>query len=396
MENFKAESNEVGNLYKNFSKGPFAPEETESLKDYTSLSSIKEILTESFIDPSTEVKINSIIEDWLSCPQEARPISQMRSVLDDARKIPAGEERTRVMNTIVRTLGQPETLATYLDMLRDSANRNGTLEQELCRSKLQNVRMHSIYGWCGNTLLSESHSDVVEGTYESNPELGKKLGNSPAAWNLTMHIWQPNLGAKGFPIRSGLPEGTILEPPHSHPFNFVSKIVKGNIRQNIYKQNYATEPEIRNEGSEPGNGYYHKEILEHVDGVWPPHDFDESVALKTIEHRVQINEGDSYYMPCDWIHDVEVDGNQAATKPTISLFLSSEYLVMPHVYMTKQMLDHHTQNPNIKKTGSPIEEDAWKCKLELLSAYLRGESETLNLNDVVKHEGTYAFFNINK
>ena len=394
MEKFKAESRENDSLYKNFSLGPTLPEGTSSLENYTNLSSIKEFLTESFTDPTTEARIISMVESWMNCPKEIQPISQMRAILDEAREIPASDERTRVMNTIVRTLGQPETLATYLDMIRDSATRYGTPEHELCKDKLQNVRMHSIYGWCGNTLLSESHSESVHETYASDPELGKKLGNKPAAWNLTMHIWQPNLGAEGFSIGNRLPAGTILEPPHSHPFNFVSKIVKGSIHQNIYVQEPTSDSELTGGGT-PDDGYYSEEPLEHVDGVWPPHDFSEPRNLKTKERRVQLSEGDSYYMPCNWIHDVEVDGNLAATRPTISLFLSSEYLVMPHVYMTEQMVDYHNQNPDIKETGFPISEDAWHNKLKLLSAYLRGESETLDLNEVVNHKGTYAFFNVN-
>jgi hypothetical protein len=171
-------------------------------------------------------------------------------------------------------------------------------------------------------------------------------------------------------------------------------VVKGALHQSIYKQKGVSEVDHT---KSKGNiaGYYDQNILEHVDSVWPPHDFRKSCNLQTLEHRVPMRQGDSYYMPCDWIHDVEIDGNTATSKPAISLFLSSEYLVMPHVYMTKPMADFHNKNPDIKRTGSPIPEKAWHNKLKAISAYLRGESETLNLNEIVNHKGEYAFFNVN-
>jgi len=217
------------------------------------------------------------------------------------------------MNSIIRTLGRPEALATFLDMLRDSATRDGTKEQELCRFKLQSVRLHSIYGWCGNTLLVESFDGPTKGTYTPLPGLGERLGNSTSAWNLTIHVWQPNETAKGFPITAPLEKGSILEPPHSHPFDFVSTVVKGVMHQSIYAQNDDV-------GGTSTDGRYSQIPLEHVDGVWPPHDFRETCTLKTLEHRVMLKQGDSYHMPCHWIHDVEIDGNTAVSKPAITLF----------------------------------------------------------------------------
>ena len=99
-------------------------------------------------------------------------------------------------------------------------------------------------------------------------------------------------------------------------------------------------------------------------------------------------------MPCDWIHDVEVNEQEARLTPTISLFLSSEYMVMPHVYMAPLMAEFHDQNPDIKRTGKPIPEEAWHAKLRAIAAYLRGQSKNLDLNGIVNHRGEYAFFNV--
>ncbi|MEX0909825.1 MAG: hypothetical protein WDZ75_00860 [Candidatus Paceibacterota bacterium] len=386
---------ESGDLYKDFSFGPRTPENYDNELDQSSFSAIKESLTNQELDPVTEERINSLISSWLESPEKVMPYQDMRDVLETTRQLSLGKERVRQMNSIIRTLGRPDNLATYLDMLRDSATRSGTEEQKICKDKLQNVKMHSIYGWCGNTLSVESWDSLTDGTFRSNPELGKKLGNSPSAWNLTIHVWQPNLTAEGFALNSErLDEDSILEPPHSHPFDFVSKIVKGNIHQSIYRQKSNNTLHIDKPETVPG--YYDKNKLLHVDGVWPPHDFQQDCDIETLEHRVPMNEGDSYYMPCNFIHDVEVGKKIARSKPTISLFLSSEYIVMPHVYMTKTMSDFHEANPDIKRMGTPIPEDAWHKKLKAISAYLRGESETLDLNEIVNWKGKYAFHNVRK
>ena len=374
-----------------FSNGPHAPEGTRGMLEYPALTSMRDALAdEKNIDPLTSRKINTVIEHWRNDPNTVEPMAEMQNILEHARRIPRSDQRVILMNTIVRTLGRPDTLATFLDMLRDSATRHGTREQEICRLKLQNVKMHSIYGWCGNTLLVESFDQPTEGTHKTMLGLGERLGNSTSAWNLTIHVWQPNLTAKGFPVNATLESGVLIEPPHSHPFDFVSTVVKGVMHQSIYAQN-------NNVGLTPkdSNDRYGRTTLEHVDGVWPPHDFRETRTLETLEHRVLLNEGDSYYMPCDWIHDVEIDGDTAVSKPTITLFFSSEYMVMPHVYMTKAMADFHERNPDIKRNGIPISENAWHAKLKAIARYLRGESTTLDLNEIVKYPGEYAFFHVN-
>lgn len=371
-----------------FSDGPCAPQGFQPMTVHTTLESMRDALTNGHVDQSTAETIAALIERWRNAPTSVDPLAEMQRVLEQARTIPRGDERVKVMNAIVRTLGRPDTLATFLDMLRDAATRSGTTEQEYCRSTLQNVRMHSIYGWCGNTLTVESLYFPTDGTYEHIPGLGERLGNSPSAWNLTVHIWQPNVTAKGFPLDIELESGALVEPPHSHPFDFVSTVVKGTMHQSIYAQSSidaVSPPE--------GKHRYGHVPLEHVDGVWPPHEFRETCALKTLEHRVTLTQGDSYYMPCHWIHDVEINKTIASTKPTITLFLSSEYMVMPHVYMTKAMADFHSKNPDIKKNGVPIPESAWHRKLAAISGYLRDEPGTLNLNDIVDYRGEYAFFN---
>jgi hypothetical protein len=54
------------------------------------------------------------------------------------------------------------------------------------------------------------------------------LGEAPTAvWGLSMHIWQANPRARAFPSAKRAEPGLILEPPHSHPFDFASMVSVG-------------------------------------------------------------------------------------------------------------------------------------------------------------------------
>jgi hypothetical protein len=359
------------------------------LSHYNSLASVRDALTRGYTDLQTEDRINSMIAKWEAAPIDVNPFSEMRGLLELIRRVPPSMKRVKLMNTVVRTLGSPKNLATYLDMLRDATKRDGSDEQAACKQKLQNGKMHSVYGWCGNTLLVDTFDFPTAGTHEPLPGLEKKLGFPTALWNLTMHIWQPNEKAKGFPL-ANLDEGIVLEPPHSHPFDFCSYIVIGELHQSTYAQKDSIETSTSNTET---CGHYDGITLQHVDGVWPPHGFRETCSLTTREHRIKLQAGDSYYMPCDWIHDVEISRNTALSQPAISLFLSSESLVMPHVYMHHAMAEAHLRNPDLKRTGVALPERAWHAKLKAVAAYLRGDSD-LNLNSIVKHKGEYAFFHV--
>jgi hypothetical protein len=112
----------------------------------------------------------------------------------------------------------------------------------------------------------------------------------------------------------------------------------------------------------------------------------------TLEERVPLRAGDSYYMSCNRIHDVEIDASIALDRPAITLFLASECVVKPHVYMAPPMADFHDAHPKLKHRGYALPRENWYEKLELASAYLRGKAMTLNLHNIVKYEGEYAFF----
>jgi hypothetical protein len=334
----------------------------------------------------------STVSKWRDNPQSVEPIREIREVLDAIRILPRGETRLALMNTFVRTLGRPQVLATMLDMLRNSAERDGTDEEELTRPS-RNGTQHAVYGWAGQTLLVLSNFGQSEGTVRAEPDSLQLLGETetPGLWALSMHIWQPNPNAKGFSSGARIDTDTIVEPPHSHPFDFSSTVSVGVMHQSIY----ADRPfDGHGDGTDSRgtDGRYDGIRLEHVDGVWPEHLYRSSCDLTTLERRVALKAGDSYFLPTDMIHDVEFDAKIAATTPAITLFLASEAVVVPHVYMAKAMADAHDANPDLKTQGSALSATAWHEKLKTVSSYLRGEQQTLCLDDVVKHDGEYAFF----
>ncbi len=127
-----------------FPSRPYAPITSRAMQEYDSLAAMRDAMTNAKIDYKIEQKIETILEKWKVEPSSVQPYVEMRSVLEDTRAIPPGNERISLMNSIIRIIGKPNNLAIYLDMLRDSSNRQGTKEQELCKNILQNVKMHSI------------------------------------------------------------------------------------------------------------------------------------------------------------------------------------------------------------------------------------------------------------
>lgn len=374
-----------------FSACPYDLKSKSCMSTYVGLLESRDAMSSMDIDNDIENKIVSLLETWDSKQNNIKPFSKMQKILESVRKIPPSDKRVKLMNSIIRTLGKPDNLATFLDMLRSSSKNEGSDEQNICKNKLQTVKMHSIYGWSGTTLIVESLDNPNEGTHEVIDGLGEKLGNSPSAWNLTIHIWQPNLTAKGFSVDEPLKKpNVILEPPHSHPFDFLSFVVKGNLHQSLYVQEGCDDKSFNNYQ----NGYYSDTALVHVDGIWPPHDYSNESKLNTLEHRVLLQAGDSYFMPCDWIHDVEIDASLGRNQPTITLFFSSEYMVMPHAYISKSMFEYHVENPDLKKNAKPISEENWHKKLKSISDYLRDEEGTLDLNEIIQYKEDYAFFHV--
>ena len=372
-------------------RSPRLPECPRATVDTMSIAQVRDHMNSLPSHPEVTRTLQQLFADWQQDRSATQPIQTIRQLLDSIRGLPRGDERTAAMNTVVRTLGTPSALATLLDMLRDSAKRVGSREQELSLySRLE--PKHSSYGWSGFTKLICSSPDPTPATLSSEAGVQEILGNAPATmWGLNMHIWQPNPFAQGFPSGKKPEPNIVVEPPHSHPFDFVSMVAIGSMHQSIYGERKDADSTIESI-DENSAGRYSGLTLEHVTGVWPPHPEQESTQIITLEERIALSAGDSYYLPCNVIHDVEVDTCTASTRPPITLFLRSEATVKPHVYMARAMADFHAKYPNIEKSGKPMTEEDWHAKLRLVSDYLRGKSPQLILDSVVKQNGEYAFF----
>lgn len=365
---------------------PHLPECPPVTLDGVPLAAIRDHMTGLEAHTPTEEAIASLYEDWARDRNATAPLQRVRAILDAARELPRGELRIQAMNTIVRGFGQAKALATFLDMLRDAATRAGSLEETLSRHSRHESK-HSLYGWAGQTKLVGSSPSATAATLGAEPGVQEMLGHIPATmWGLNMHIWQPNPSAKGFDAGIQLDPGVIVEPPHSHPFDFVSMVSIGEMRQSIYVQRDATA-----HPQQEAKGRYDGVVLRHVHGVWPPHDDEAPAMVATRDEGVTISAGQSYYLPCNVIHDVEINGVIARTRPAITLFLRSEAVVRPHAYMSPTMVRYHKDNPDLERTGRPLSDEDWHAKLSAVSDYLRGPSD-LVLDDIVGQKSTYAFF----
>jgi hypothetical protein len=116
-----------------------------------------------------------------------------------------------------------------------------------------------------------------------------------------------------------------------------------------------------------------------------------STNLATVEDRVRLRAGDSYFLPRHAVHDVEVDRESAARTPAITLFLCAEATVKPKAYLSPEMVEFHRRNPDIKDEAVELTPEQWRRKLEATAAYLRGESEFLVLDDIVRCDTDYGF-----
>jgi len=168
--------------------------------------------------------------------------------------------------------------------------------------------------------------------------------------------------------------------------SFVSYVSIGAMRESVYQETSAQAP--------AGSADRYQDVdLERVDGVWPPHREYARRRLRTIEDRVDLSQGQSYFMSPDMIHDVEVDRATSADRPAITFFLCSETTRVPNSYMVPSMAEFHRGHPDLTRQGKPLDLEAWDAKLDATARYLRGETDYLRLGEIVKCGSSYAFMN---
>lgn len=356
--------------------------------DAIPLSTTRDVLTSMPPEPRLEQSILALVDSCLKPSVDSSPLHTLRRILEGVREIPRGDERLHCLNTIVRTLGQPSNLAAFLDALRLSYGGSDPAEHALA-AQSRDGRMHAIYGWSGQTSIVYSSPDRAKGTTRARlPDLDERLHYPHPLWWMSIHVWQPNPNADGFGSAKEPEPELRMEPPHSHPFDFASMVSVGEMHQSTYEVVGSDVARCS------AGGRYSGIPLERVDHVWPPHQLRETSYLRTTEHRVRLQPGDSYYLPSHRVHDVDVEFARARTHPTITLFLATEGLSVPESFIAPSMADYHDAHPDLVARATPLGADAWAEKLRAVSAYLRDESVGLDLADIVGHEDSYAFFHL--
>lgn len=333
------------------------------------LSASRDRFTSMKPDPEIRNAILASIDQCRKPASDGDAVAALRQVLEMMRTVPAGARRNRGMNTFVRTLGEPANLATWLDVLRDTYQRDGTDGQRICRI-LSSYKRHSHYGHYQLLMMVSARHATEATTPISGTASAGRLAHAPQ-WDLLLSIWQPLPTNTSFLSAKRSEPHLLVEPAHSHPFDFVSKVVTGTMYQSTYR------PTTR-EASSRSAGRYAGVPLVRVDRTWPPHEHREHAWLKTVEDRVPLRAGDSYFLSSDRIHDVEMDLTIASSKPAITLMLSAESTVLADVYLEKSMLDFHDANPNLKDGDCGMPFSTWSGILQDTAAYLRGAS-TLQL-----------------
>jgi hypothetical protein len=352
-----------------------------------SLESSRDALSSAHCDGDTAEAITDILAGpALGRTDATDALEQLQGLLEQIRHTPEGVARISRMNAFVRTLGRADNLATFLELMRASLAAPRPSDHEIAE-RSRAGRAHCIYGWAGQSLVLASEATKLPSTTPAGDGVEDFMGYSVAEWHASIHIWQPNPEAQGFESVKRFEPEAIVEPPHSHPFSFVSYVSVGQMRQSIYEEGSgpaATGPADR----------YQDVDLERVDGVWPPHQEYVRSRLRTVEERVLLEQGQSYFMSTDLIHDVEVDRATAADRPTITLFLCSETTQVPKSYMVPSMAEFHRGHSELTSRAKALDPEEWDAKLDATARYLRGETDHLRLGEVFECGSSYAFMNM--
>lgn len=350
------------------------------------LLSSRDALSAGHCDERTAAAITGI----LAGPEQgqadaAGTLEELQALLEQIRHAPEGISRLSHMNAFVRTLGRADNLALFLELMRESQKSARVSDRKIAERSRAGLT-HCLYGWAGQSHVLYSEKTPLPSTSHAGNGVENHMGYPVAEWHASIHIWQTNPEAQAFKSLKRIEPEVVAEPPHSHPFSFVSYVSIGAMRESIYEETMATAP--------GGSADRYQDVdLERVDGVWPPHREYVRRHLRTVEDRIDLVQGQSYFMSPDMIHDVEVDRATSADRPAITFFLCAETTQIPNSYMVPSMAEFHRSHPDLTRRGKPLDLDAWDAKLDATACYLRGETEYLRLGEIVKCGSSYAFMN---
>lgn len=351
-----------------------------------SLLSSRDALSAGHCDERTAAAITGILARLEQGRADAAgTLEKLQVLLEQIRHTPQGISRVAQMNAFVRTIGRADNLALFLELMRES-QKSARLSDRKIAERSRGGLTHCLYGWAGQSHVLYSERNPLPSTADAGNGVEAHMGYPIAEWHASIHIWQPNPEAQAFKSLKRSEPGVLVEPPHSHPFSFVSYVSIGAMRESIYQETSASAPS-------GDAGRYQDVDLERVDGVWPPHREYVRRRLRTVEDRVDLVQGQSYFMSPDMIHDVEVDRATSADRPAITFFLCAETTQVPNSYMVPSMAEFHRAHPDLTRQGKPLDLEAWDAKLDATARYLRGETDCLRLGEIVKCGSSYAFMN---
>jgi hypothetical protein len=352
----------------------------------SNLLSSRDALSAGHCDEGTATAVAGILAGLEQGRTDAAgTLEELQVLLEQMRHTPKGIARVSRMNAFVRTLGQADNLAFFLELMRESLKSARPSDRKIAERSRAGLT-HCLYGWAGQSHVLYSERNPLPSTTLAGNGVEDHMGYPVAEWHASIHIWQPNPEAHAFESLKRFEPGVLVEPPHSHPFSFVSYVSIGAMRESIYQETSAPAP--------GGSADRYQDVdLERVDGVWPPHREYARRRLRTVEDRVDLVQGHSYFMSPDMIHDVEVDRATSADRPAITFFLCSETTQVPNSYMVPLMAQFHRGHPDLTRQGKALDLEAWDAKLDATARYLRGETDYLRLGEIVKCGSSYAFMN---
>eukprot|EP01045_Picozoa_sp_COSAG04_P007421 COSAG04_NODE_388_length_15249_cov_7.616502_4_plen_3423_part_00 len=337
----------------------------ESKRDEShSIAALKDFYSsEADVDKQVRDATAAALAKWRESGE--RPMAEVYAVVDRMRQLaPYSDARRVAMNTFIRTIGEPSALADWLEII--SADPED-------KARLCDYARHSHYGHFQFVLLrvsAEPSAPSAEQAQRAADSLAAYPDWFSHAWVLELSVWQPSFTdpAAVFESKGALKPNQLREPPHTHPYEFFSKVVTGDMRHNRY---------VQTDAATPGQAYSDVEFNKTHE-AWPPHKVSGKCRLKATEEDVEFSAGESYRMPLGVIHDVEFDATSAST-PAITCVIAAEQEVAPDVYMEDSMLSHHDGDPGLATRDSPMPLDTWRANMRAIAGYLRQETDALTL-----------------
>jgi len=208
----------------------------------SNLLSSRDALSTGHCDERTAAAITNILAGPKQGQNDAAgTLEKLQVLLEQIRHTPKGIARVSRMNAFVRTLGRADNLANFLELMRTSLKSSRLSDHKIAERSRAGLT-HCLYGWAGQSHVLYSERNPLPATTLAGNGVEDHMGYPVAEWRASIHIWQPNPEAQAFKSLKRFEPGVLVEPPHSHPFSFVSYVSIGVMRESVYKEASASAP----------------------------------------------------------------------------------------------------------------------------------------------------------